>query len=195
MKLSDNEIVKFVEHAMYSAKGEEGFKEIHWEHFKDILDLINRLKEENDDLSRIVGLGNKRQYYRKFVDEVFRKQKGKELSDPDYDYIYQLYFEQQAEIERLNRELTNSEMAHSELLMIYDSKCAQLRRYQEREYKLMKELAELIKVEFYKEFDELIPSIMSDKIDNLLAELTSTLNKLPHNSLCETETYEGDLKG
>jgi hypothetical protein len=47
--MTDNEIIKFVEHAMYSAKGEDGFKEIHWEHFKDILDLINRLKAKNKE--------------------------------------------------------------------------------------------------------------------------------------------------
>jgi chromosome segregation ATPase len=28
-------------------------------------------------------------------------------------------------------------------------------------------------------------------VDEVVAELTPTLNKLPHNSLCETETYEG----
>ena len=34
-----------------------------------------------------------------------------------------------------------------------------------------KQLAERIKLEFYYEFDELIPSIMADKIDNILNEL------------------------
>lgn len=46
----DNEIIKFVEHCMYSAKGEDGFKEIHWEHLKEILDLINRLQAKNKEL-------------------------------------------------------------------------------------------------------------------------------------------------
>lgn len=83
---------------------------------KTALDLINRkdaqiteLTEENEDIKRIVGLMNKRQYYRKFVDEVFRKQKGKELTDPDFDYIYHLYFEQKAEIERLTNKLEQRE--------------------------------------------------------------------------------------
>lgn len=41
-------------------------------------------------------------------------------------------------------------------------------------------------------FDELTGTVIKCHIDNLLAELTpTTLNKLPHNSLCETETYEG----
>ena len=52
--MTDNEIIKFVEHAMYSAKGEDGFKEIHWEHFKDILDLINRQQAEIERLNKEV---------------------------------------------------------------------------------------------------------------------------------------------
>lgn len=62
-----------------------------------VFDLTNRLQEEIDDLERIVGLMNKRKYYRKFVDEVYRKEKGNELSDPDFDYIYELYFKLQME--------------------------------------------------------------------------------------------------
>lgn len=34
----------------------------------------------------------------------------------------------------------------------------------------MKEFAEKVKMAFYYEFDEIIPSIMSDKIDELLKE-------------------------
>ena len=65
------------------------------------LALINRQQERIEELEIITGLANNRKYYRRFVDEVFCKQKGNELSEPDFDYIYQLYFEQQAEIERL----------------------------------------------------------------------------------------------
>ena len=36
-----------------------------------------------------------------------------------------------------------------------------------------KEFAELVKLEFYREFDELIPSIMAERIDNLLEEMES----------------------
>ena len=36
-----------------------------------------------------------------------------------------------------------------------------------------KEFADRVKLEFYYQFDELIPSIMADKIDNLLKELVS----------------------
>lgn len=50
--MTDNEIIEFVEHAMHSAKGEDGFKDIYWERFKDILDLINRHKAENERLQK-----------------------------------------------------------------------------------------------------------------------------------------------
>lgn len=36
---------------------------------------------------------------------------------------------------------------------------------------LMRELAEKIKLEFYYEFDEIIPSIMADKIDEVVDEM------------------------
>ena len=35
----------------------------------------------------------------------------------------------------------------------------------------LKQFAKRVKMEFYYEFDELIPSIMSDKIDKILKEL------------------------
>ena len=36
----------------------------------------------------------------------------------------------------------------------------------------IKEFAERVKLDFYYEFDEIIPSIMADKIDNLAKEMT-----------------------
>ena len=54
----------------------------------------------------------------------------------------------------------------------------------------IKEFAELVKMEFYKDFDELIPSIMADRIDNLVKEMTESPTKIEHSSLCETESYE-----
>ena len=71
------------------------------EALKEALALFNRQQERIEELEIITGLANSRKYYRKFVDEIFCKQEGNELSEPDFDYIYQLYFEQQAEIERL----------------------------------------------------------------------------------------------
>ena len=41
---TDNEIIKFIEHAINSAKGEDGFKEIYWEKLEYILNFIKRQK-------------------------------------------------------------------------------------------------------------------------------------------------------
>ena len=57
------------------------------------MDKIKEMEEEIQELRIITGLMQERTYYRKFVDEVWRKQEGKELSSPDADYIYKLYFE------------------------------------------------------------------------------------------------------
>ena len=53
--MTDNEIIEFVKYAMYSAKGEDGFKEIYWKRFKDILDLINRQNAEIKRLQIRIG--------------------------------------------------------------------------------------------------------------------------------------------
>ena len=50
--MTDNEIIKFIEHAINSAKGEDGFKEIYWKKLDYILDLINRQKEEIERLNK-----------------------------------------------------------------------------------------------------------------------------------------------
>ena len=77
---------------------------------RDSLALINRQQERIEELEIITGLANNRKNYRKFVDEVFCKQKGKELSEPDFDYIYQLYFEQQAENEKFQSLCTSKDV-------------------------------------------------------------------------------------
>lgn len=67
---------------------------------------------------------------------------------------------QQAEIERLQKRL--------------DDKCDMCIARDKTE--AIKEFAELVKMEFYKEFDELIPSLMADRIDNLVKEMTESVN-------------------
>ena len=57
------------------------------------MDKIKEMEEEIQELRIITGLMQKRTYYRKFVDEVWEKQEGNELSSPDADYIYKLYFD------------------------------------------------------------------------------------------------------
>lgn len=54
-----------------------------------------------------------------------------------------------------------------------DDDCAVITKDELKQYKVqeVKEFAEKVKMAFYYEFDEIIPSIMSDKIDELLKEL------------------------
>ena len=44
------------------------------------------------------------------------------------------------------------------------------KKFREVKYEAVKEFAEKLKMAFFYEFDEIIPSIMSDKIDELLKE-------------------------
>lgn len=68
----------------------------------DAIDKAIEALEEIEDLKVLMGLQRKRKYYNKFVKEVWQKEHGK-LSYPDFDEIYKRYFEQQAEIEKLNK--------------------------------------------------------------------------------------------
>ena len=52
--MTDNEIIKFIEHAINSAKSEDGFKEIYQKKLDYILDLINRQKAEIEELKDIL---------------------------------------------------------------------------------------------------------------------------------------------
>ena len=53
-----------------------------------------------------------------------------------------------------------------------DENCAVITKTELKQYKeqAVKEFAENAKIAFFYEFDEIIPSIMSDKIDELLKE-------------------------
>lgn len=77
---------------------------------KHALDFINQLQERIEELEILIEVAKCRKYYRKFIDEVFCKQKGNKLLEPDFDYIYQLYFEQQAEIEQLKSLCTSKDV-------------------------------------------------------------------------------------
>jgi hypothetical protein len=53
-----------------------------------------------------------------------------------------------------------------------DDNCAVITKDELKQYKVqaVKEFAEKVKMEFFYEFDEIIPSIMSDRIDELLKD-------------------------
>ena len=79
-EMTDNEIIKFIEHAINSAKGEDGFKEIYWEKLEYILDLINHQKAENERLnielqSMRSAANSYKMHYEKAQIEIDRLQK------------------------------------------------------------------------------------------------------------------------
>lgn len=56
-------------------------------------DTINELNDCIEVYQQATNAMNNRKYYKKFLKE-YRQQPGKELSVPDFDYVYELYFEQ-----------------------------------------------------------------------------------------------------
>lgn len=80
------------------------YKQTNWEALQVIKAQEKAIEalQEIEDLKVLTGLQRKRKYYNKFVKEVWQKEHGK-LSYPDFDEIYKRYFEQQAEIEKLNK--------------------------------------------------------------------------------------------
>lgn len=67
-------------------------------------------------------------------------------------------------------DLIKKQQAEIKLLKTnFNSMCVSMPHIARAERKeAIKEFAEAVKLEFYKEFDELIPSIMSDSIDDLV---------------------------
>ena len=97
---------------------------------------------------------------------------------PDFDLVYKLYFEQKdqiAELEKENDELKvdikNSIDMQKQMLDGFKTATKEVEENLAREIpNLLKQFAEKVKMAFYYEFDEIMPSIMSDKIDELLKE-------------------------
>ena len=70
---------------------------------------VDELKEDNERWEAVYHIGEERKY-RKMFNEEWKKEYQKELDkqgegliagSPDFDYVYELYFKQKAEIERL----------------------------------------------------------------------------------------------
>lgn len=76
---------------------------------------------------------------------------------------------QKAEIERLNKEVDRL----SQCVLYHDGIVSDLEKdLFNAKADAIKEFAEAVKIEFYREFDEVIPSVMADKIDGLVKEMT-----------------------
>lgn len=174
MKLSDNEIEKALKGAMSLAKM---IKSKVWSieiyKLEAALDLINRLKAENDDLFyKLTGV----------MCSVDKWLEGDELKQDEVnraammrEKTLRITEEQQAEIERLN-ELLERENEKYVIAM------TALKKANEEKAKLSKAIEE--SNEYFSEGDFV-------KGLAIVIGLSNTFAKLPHNSLCETETYEG----
>lgn len=81
-------------------------------------------------------------------------------------------FERDKEIERLQKENEALKRVDNRVAFCkaYDQIRAENKCLKAEKGNAVKEFAEKVKMLFYYEFDELIPSIMSDKIDELLQE-------------------------
>lgn len=97
-----------------------------------------------------------------------------------------LFYCMQAENKNLKIQLHNSKLHEKEAVEALKNE----RRYKSHDTKMinseaLNKFAEQVKMAFYYEFDELIPSIMADKIDNISEEILKTITKesykpIPH---------------
>ena len=63
------------------------------------------------------------------------------------------------------------EVPKGAMVLTPEEKAEEMRLADEERKQAVKEFAELVKMAFYYEFDELIPSIMADRIDELVKEV------------------------
>lgn len=85
------------------------------EALKNLVQLVDFQKEEIEDLQLLTTIQRGRKYYNKFVKEVFQKERNNDLIYPDFDEIYKRYFDQKAEIQRLDTALAFALKFNSEL--------------------------------------------------------------------------------
>lgn len=182
-------------------------------------DLINRLKAENEDL--FYKLQGVMLSVDKWLESDELKQDEVNRASTMREKTLQITEQQQAEIEEWKTlahegkekvellEIEKSAMQHR-----IDEQQAEIERLKDIAKSALNESIKVCdsilnaKSEAYKKFAEKLKRKQQEayirhcgyendvvevqEIDNLLVELTpETLNKLPHNSLCETETYEG----
>ena len=194
--MTDEQVIKNLEHAMYSAQGEDGFKELYWEQLSQWLDLIKRLKAENTDL--FYKLSGVMLSVDKWLEGDELKQDEVNRAATMREKTLRIVEEQQTKIERLvtptfimqTEELTPEEFERfckqSKKVVVFPSENTS-------RFEAYKEFAERLAEDawFDSNYGEWLLS--KDYLDNLLAELTGeTFTKVEHNSLCETETYKGE---
>ena len=134
-EMTDNEIIKFIEHAINSAKGEDGFKEIYWEKLEYILNFINRQK----------AIIEKSEKVEQFADKTIETAN--------------------AEIERLNIELQSMRSAANSYKMHYEKAQTEIERLQKNIDGLnifTKNHIKVIRLQAIKEFVEKFAKALSE---------------------------------
>lgn len=134
-EMTDNEIIKFIEHAINSAKGEDGFKEIYWEKLEYILNFINRQK----------AIIEKSEKVEQFADKTIETAN--------------------AEIERLNIELQSMRSAANSYKMHYEKAQTEIERLQKNidGFNIFtKNHIKVIRLQAIKEFAEKFAKALSE---------------------------------
>lgn len=85
---------------------------------KDALDYINRLKAEIAELKELLDVANNREWRKKFISEVWKKELGNELSTPDADFVYKLYFDQREQLYQTEQRLAECEVGYQGKLFL-----------------------------------------------------------------------------
>ena len=88
-----------------------------------------------------------------------------------YSAVIDFIEQQENSIEHLKKQL---EIADEETHLAHKANITYVIECEESKKNALKKLGERIKLEFYAYFDELIPSIMADKIDELVRETIGT---------------------
>lgn len=143
------------------------------------LDLIKRYKAEIEQLKHQYDLAvaEREANVKGFTAEVAELQSEiKVLKDSNINLqeLYQTEREKVAKAKEKVFEIGRAlQSARAEIEALKASKVSEVNfAYKVTKEKAIKEFAESIKLEFYREFDEIIPSIMADRIDNLVKEMT-----------------------
>ena len=151
-----DEIIRTLEHAMYSAKGEDGFKELHWEMLKQWLDLINRQKAEIERLHKLqkpTGAGG------------FKVENGKVVF---YSDMLNGYRHEYKDLDEVVKELNlymHTDYKNIELISHYQHKA------KNSKYEAINEFAERLKEKATTHYDW-SDYVDVEYIDNLVKEMT-----------------------
>lgn len=96
--------------------------------------------------------------------------KPKEFNDYDAFYAYKMAVKRLGELEDKIEAGTFVEVPKGAVVLTPEERAEEMRLCNEERKQAVKEFAERVKMAFYYEFDELIPSRMADKIDALVKE-------------------------